>query len=67
MCARSPESQLYPRLHQNNRGQQGEGGNSAPSLCSGETPPVVLPPALEHSAQERHGPAGAGPEEGPQK
>jgi len=32
-------------------------------LCCGETPPGVLHWALEPSAQERHGPAGAGPEE----
>jgi len=40
-----------------------EGINSAPLLISGETPPGVLHPPLEPSAQERHGP-GAGPEEG---
>jgi len=33
-------------------------------LCSGETPSGVLHPALEPSEQERHGPGGAGPQEG---
>jgi len=64
MCARSLEGQPYPGLHQEQRGQQVEGGDSAPLLCSGETPPGVLHPDLESSAQERHEPVGAGPEEG---
>jgi len=63
MCACSPESQPYPGLHQEKRGQQVEGGDSAPPLCSGETPPGVLHPVLEPSAHEGHGPVGVGPEE----
>jgi len=41
-----------------------KGGDSAPLLCSGETPPGVLHPALEPSAQQRHRPVGVGPQEG---
>jgi len=62
MCALSPEDQTYPGLHHKQRGQQVEGGDSAPLLHSGETPLKVLRPVLEPSAQERHGPVGAGPE-----
>ncbi|PKU44669.1 rna-directed dna polymerase from mobile element jockey-like [Limosa lapponica baueri] len=40
------------------------GGDFAPLLCSGETPPGVLCPALESSALEVHGPFGVGPVEG---
>jgi len=64
MCARSLEGQLYPGLHQKQRGQQVKGGDSAPLLHSGEIPPGALGPALEPSAQERHGPVGVGPDEG---
>ncbi|KAK4832265.1 hypothetical protein QYF61_021664 [Mycteria americana] len=64
MCACSPESQPYSGLHRKQCGKQVEGGDSAPLLCSGETPPGVLHPALESSVQERHGPVGVGLEEG---
>ena len=61
MCTCSPGGQPHPGLHQKQRGQQVEGGDSATLLLSGETPPGVLHPSMEPSAQERHG---AGPEEG---
>jgi len=64
MCTCSPESQPYPGLHQEKHGRQVEGGDSAPLLCSRETPPGVLRPALELSARDRHGAVGVGPEEG---
>ena len=51
-------------LHQKKRGQQVEGGDSAPLLCSSDTSSGVLHPALETPAQERHGCVGVGPEEG---
>jgi len=53
----------YPKLHQEECGQQVEGGDSAPLPRSSETPPGVLHPALEPPAQEGHRPVGAGPEE----
>jgi len=57
-------SQQCAGLHQEQRGQQGEGVDSAPLLRSRQTPPGVLRPALEPPAQEGHGCVGAGPEEG---
>jgi len=51
-------------LHQKKCGQQVKGGDSDPLLRYCETPSGVLHPALEPSAQERHRPVGAGPEEG---
>ena len=41
MFAHSPENQLYPGLHKNKRGQQGEAGDPAPLLDAGETSPVL--------------------------
>ena len=61
MCACSLEGQSYSGLHPQQRGQQVKGGDSGTLLCSDETSPGVLHPALEPSAQE--GPVGAGPEE----
>jgi len=61
VCTHNPKKQPYPGLHPQQCGQEGEGGDSAPLLHSGETPPGVLHPALEPSAQDR--PVGAGPEE----
>jgi len=63
MCTHSPEGQPCPGLHPQQRGQQGEREDFAPLLRSGETPLGVLHPALEPSAQGRHGPVGVGPEE----
>jgi len=63
-------SQLYPGLLQKNRRQQVEGGEFPPHpphrrlLCSHETPPGVLCPALGPPViQEIYGPVGPGPEE----
>ena len=64
MCAHSPESQPDPGLHQKKHGQQGKWDDSASLLYSSEASPGVLCPALEPSAQGRHGPVGADPEEG---
>ncbi|TRZ22315.1 hypothetical protein HGM15179_004776 [Zosterops borbonicus] len=53
----------HPQLHQKPCGQQGEGSDSAIPLCTGETPPAVLCPALETLTQEGHQPVGASPED----
>ena len=57
------ECQLYPGLHQKQRGQQGEGGDPASLLCTGQASPEVLHPDVESSVQERCGPVKARPKE----
>ena len=49
MCPHSLECQPYPGLHQQKRGQQGEGGDPASLLCAGVTSPGVLSPDMESS------------------
>ena len=63
MCARSPEIQLCPGMHQEKCGQQVKGGDCRPILCSGESPPAVQGPALGAPTSEGHRPVQAGPEE----
>ena len=46
------------------KGDQDEGGDSAPLFCSCETPPGVLHPVQESPAQEGHWAVGVGTEEG---
>ena len=60
MCPYSPESQLYPGLHQKKCGQ---GGDPVPLLCAGGTSPGVMCPDVEPSVPERCGPVGVHPEE----
>jgi len=50
ICAHSPKSQSYPRLHEKKYGQQVERGDSAPLLCSRENPPEGLCSALRPPA-----------------
>jgi len=64
VCPHSLESQPYPGLHQKKHGQQVEGGDPAPLLCSGDTSCGVLCPDVKSSLEERCGPVGAHPDEG---
>ena len=64
MSPHSPESQLFPGLHQMKCGQQVKGGDPASLLHAGEASPEVLHPDVKSSVQERDGSVGACPEEG---
>jgi len=63
MCARSPESQSHPGLHQNKHDQQVEGGDFPPLLCSPETSPRVMSSALGPQRKKDMDLLRAGPEE----
>jgi len=64
MGAGSPEGQLSPGLHPQQRGHRVREG-ILPLCLALMRPPGVLCPALEPSAQDRPGAVGAGPEEAP--
>jgi len=55
MCACRSKGQPHPGWHQAKCDQEVEGGDSAPLLCSCETPPGVLHPVLVLTTQEGHG------------
>lgn len=63
MCAYGPER--HPGLQKKKQDQQIKGA-SIPLLCPHEIPPGVLYPTLGSSAQQRHRPGAAGPEEAPE-
>ena len=62
-CPCSPESQLYPGLHQKQCSQQSEGGDPAPLLCACETSSGVLHPDVKSSVQDKLRPVGVHPDE----
>ena len=55
VCPHSLESQPYPGLLQKKHGQQVEGGDLTPLLCTGEASPGVLCPDVESSLHEKCG------------
>ena len=60
----SPESQLYPGMHQKEHSWVVEEGDLTPLLCTGESSPGVLHPDIKSSVQESHRPIGVHPEDG---
>jgi len=53
-----------PGMHQEERGQQGEGGSPSPLHCPSEASSGVLRPVLGSPVRERWGAAGESPAEG---
>jgi len=52
-CPGCQEGQWDPGVHEEECGQQGEGGSPAPLLCPGKAPSAVLCPVLGSPGQER--------------
>ena len=53
LCPGCQEGQWHPGVHQEECGQQVEGGSPLPLLCPGEAPSAVLGPVLGSPVQER--------------
>ena len=53
VCPGCQESQWYPGVHQEDCGQQDEGGSPSPLHCPAEAPSGVLCPVLGSPLQER--------------
>ncbi|GAB0190296.1 mitochondrial enolase superfamily member 1 [Grus japonensis] len=55
---------IYPGAHEEERGQQVEGGYPPPLLCPGEATSGILCPVLGSPVPDRQGTTGDSPEEG---
>jgi len=66
MFPHSPESQLYPGLHQNKHGCQVKDGDPPSLLCARGTSLGILIPDMDSSVQGRCGVVRARSEEGHQ-
>jgi len=64
VCPGCQESQWDPGVHQEECGQQVEGGSPSPLLCPSEAPSGVLHPLLGSPVQERWGATGESPAQG---
>ncbi|GAB0190298.1 hypothetical protein GRJ2_001495100 [Grus japonensis] len=64
MCPCGQEGQWYPGVHEEEHGQQVEGGYPPPLLCPGEATSGVLCPVLGSPCPDRQGTTGDSPEDG---